>query len=194
MGVNPTRFTAVDGWAEHSDGPASMKPGQIATFLSHRKLWQEILDQNIQIAWVMEDDHRCDNEILFLEERIEELNDVDPGWDLCYMIRSKDEDQFYRDHCYNWWSKPFEKEKHPIEIRRLSTHVISPKPIMGTGCYLISNRGARFLVRACKQIYAPIDVQIPRMRSYMRVYAFDPNMAYVGEEWIRDSNASNGVN
>lgn len=91
LGIQPIRFNAVYGkdlTPEEIDAcydkPAnkqlfrrSLSLGEIGCYLSHRGIWQLMLDQNIEMAIVLEDDIDVDTR---LPEAIRQINAL-TGWD-----------------------------------------------------------------------------------------------------------------
>jgi len=80
QGLEFTRIPAVDGWdigidlqeklLKKSCGLLPIGPGEMGCFLSHRKAWKEILDQDEDWAFVSEDDvHFCGASEFFRNSR-----------------------------------------------------------------------------------------------------------------------------
>ena len=59
--------------------PFQLRPGEVGHFLSQRKMWQAIVDQNLEAALLLEDDIEINQEIFErgLELAIRSLRDVD---------------------------------------------------------------------------------------------------------------------
>jgi glycosyl transferase family 25 len=115
-----------------------LSPGEIGCYLSHRSLWQKMVEQNIAVAIVLEDD--IDVEVGF-PDVIQQLRRLQ-GWD---MIKLSDDRDGKGDQAL------------PLDdtYRLVNFHKV---PNCTTG-YAISLSGAKKLLTR-KKFYRPVDVDL----------------------------------
>ncbi|KAL1516582.1 hypothetical protein ABEB36_000479 [Hypothenemus hampei] len=91
----------------------SMKLGEIGCFLSHYNIWNQIVANNYEITFVLEDDIRFES--FFISRLIKVMEEVlkFPNWDLVYLgrkrLQDKDEPwvkgtQFLVEPSYSYWT------------------------------------------------------------------------------------------
>ena len=107
LGIEHTRFDATDGQAlttaqlaQISTLPGYLDPfhrrplktGEIGCFLSHYRVWKEMVDENLERAIIFEDDVRFEgNALSILRALVEDLAKERTDWDLIYLGRKKND-------------------------------------------------------------------------------------------------------
>lgn len=115
-----------------------LSPGEIGCYLSHRALWQRMVDENIAVAIVLEDDIEVEPgfpDVLALVERLQQ-------WD---MIKLSD-----NRNGQGYQSLPLTADYRLVNFRKV--------PNCTTG-YAISLQGAKKLL-ARPKIFRPVDVDL----------------------------------
>ncbi|KAK6746050.1 hypothetical protein RB195_012271 [Necator americanus] len=159
LGVDATHWEATDG----QDLPDNfvyellpgyldpfhnrpMKAGEIGCFLSHYRIWQDVVRLGLSRVIVFEDDLRfADDGLERIREVLEDLDGSKMEWDLIYLGRKKQADQ--------------EELWVPLH-RHLSTVGYS----YWTLGYILSNEGAHRLIDAKPlEVLLPVDEYLPIM-------------------------------
>lgn len=88
-GVDNTRFSAVCGM--DFDLPIisnfctrHLRPGALGVMLSHLSIYDDALKKDLKVIWIMEDDVVILRDPKLLTNFIQELNKIDPEWDILY--------------------------------------------------------------------------------------------------------------
>lgn len=144
------------------DIPTDLTPVEISCFLSHYMIWQKVVTENITYAAVFEDD-------------------VYLGEDASTILTSS-----------KWIDIKFDVlklEKGPQKSVKLSLFPIQKiedrkiyqlkSPYFGTAGYILSNKGAQFLIKQCRHLaeLRPIDVVMFRIllqNKFYRLYQMVP--------------------
>uniref|UniRef100_A0A8D8Q9H1 Glycosyltransferase 25 family member n=1 Tax=Cacopsylla melanoneura TaxID=428564 RepID=A0A8D8Q9H1_9HEMI len=90
-----------------------MKKGEIGCFLSHYKIWNDVIDKNYDIVMVLEDDVRFES--FFRQKLLAVLKELKtlPSWDLIYLGRKKLSEKpetlvpgsrYLVDASYSYWT------------------------------------------------------------------------------------------
>ncbi|KAL1456412.1 hypothetical protein WDU94_001143 [Cyamophila willieti] len=90
-----------------------MKKGEIGCFLSHYKIWNDVIDKNYDIVMVLEDDVRFES--FFRQKLVAILKELRtlPSWDLIYLGRKKLSEKpeilvpgsrYLVDASYSYWT------------------------------------------------------------------------------------------
>ncbi len=116
----------------------NLSPGEIGCYMSHRKIWQNMLDENIEFAIIIEDDINIEPAFFSIDEHFEKLKQYD-------LIKLAD----------NRAIKPAKIKSLNKEYELISYHRI---PNCTTG-YAISLSGARKMLSR-KQFFRPVDIDI----------------------------------
>ncbi|VDM58102.1 unnamed protein product [Angiostrongylus costaricensis] len=127
LGINATYWEATDGRNLSSEYPYRVLPGyldpfhqrpiktgEIGCFLSHYRIWEEVLKLGLRRVVVFEDDLRfANNGLERIREALEDLDTSKLDWDLIYLGRKKQADQEevwvpYHRHLstvgYSYWT------------------------------------------------------------------------------------------
>ncbi|WP_245459446.1 MULTISPECIES: glycosyltransferase family 25 protein [unclassified Rhizobium] len=118
--------------------PFELTDAEIGCFLSHRKAWQAIVDQNIDIALVMEDDIELDNG--FYRSLALALAHIGPDDLIRFPMRGGRE------------------RGHQIAKAGKIALIEPTCPGLGMGAQLISRGAAIKLLKATEQVDRPVDV------------------------------------
>jgi GR25 family glycosyltransferase involved in LPS biosynthesis len=118
----------------HSD----LKVSEIACFLSHRKSWQYIVENNLDAAFVLEDDADI-SEIPFRNSLSLALDNIESGDFIRFPIRKSEEPR--RVISENYGSTLFE----PKEIK------------LGMVAQIVTRDAAKALIEATQKIDRPVD-------------------------------------
>lgn len=150
----------------------------IGCFLSHKKAWQTMIDNNDSYALIMEDD--CEIIDTFkddLQTVIEELNDVDPEWDFLYA------------GCFGAakYTKQYTLLQYGIKMvvptikkSKLQPNAFSyiPEAPLGFHCYIISQKCAKKLLKIMKRVSTHMDAMFLKYANMFNVYASKKQLAY----------------
>jgi glycosyl transferase family 25 len=143
---------------KHNPGAGiPFRQGQVGCALSHIRIWERILQEQIPVACILEDDAKITNDNI-----TETLNQV---------VRELPADW---DHCNLYHHPKFAKRLNDPTLH-LQDHPLIMKavPMWGTVGYLISQRGVKKLLRYTKPIFNTIDEMIKDLitknliKSYM---------------------------
>jgi glycosyl transferase, family 25 len=116
----------------------SLSPGEIGCYLSHRGVWQLMVDQNIEVAIVLEDD--IDVEARF-PAALTQISKLD-GWDHIKLSDDRDTPAFARKAVGDGFDL--------VNFKRV--------PNCATG-YAISQSGARKMLQRSK-FFRPVDLDL----------------------------------
>jgi glycosyl transferase family 25 len=149
-GLEFDRVSAVDGkqvnfsdvarpWLAKWYIGRRLAAGAVGCFLSHRKIWREMLENNISQALILEDDAT----LVDWDPRILEIDLQDLDLDLL---------RIGANHLHNLVTqKPLRQTSIRVLERSLST-----EPTAGAGAYIISLDGARKCLKVGK-VWFPVD-------------------------------------
>ena len=122
-----------------------MSMGEIGCLLSHKNIYQKMIDEKIEQALILEDDIEFCNDI----EKVFDNMDLFPkNWEIVLLGHHSHIARDVETKASIWW-KQYITKKYKL---------IRPSEIgKGTYGYLINNRGARKLLGTLDQFYKPID-------------------------------------
>ncbi|XPF93473.1 glycosyltransferase family 25 protein [Colwellia sp. RE-S-Sl-9] len=115
--------------------------GEIGCYLSHRKVWQKIVDDKIEYAIILEDDFAIEGNI---NKTISTLNRIDFEWDYIKLATYK---KRTRNIAFS----------QPINNMHL---VLFNKAMAGTCAQAVSYSGAKKLLLNSAQFGRPIDIDL----------------------------------
>lgn len=181
-GINVNRMSAVEGWLITEEVkkelagpyPVNLYGAEIGCFLSHLSILKEAYDRGFNLIWVCEDD------LEFLEDEsqiplmIENLNNIDPNWDILYTDTNCRNP--YDGYYAPWMTNPrpdqtvppfnYLNRRTPVghDLQRIRTR-------FGTTSMLISKRGIKKILDYFSHVYmwCAIDWDlhyIPGIREY----------------------------
>lgn len=144
----------------------------IGCALSHKKLWEKIVDEDVDNALIIED------HIVFKEgfESILEnaWKELPSDWDILFLgcggLCDKNGYQDVSSVLFNL-IKPYKNNK---SIKK--NNIIIPELPTGLYCYAISNKGCKKLLKRINKINFHIDYQISSNHDYINIYAVYPKL------------------
>lgn len=128
-----------------------MMPTEIGCFLSHYRLYERIVRERIPVALIMEDDLEIRPE--FPQILADLLADPAPSW---LVVRFESQRGRVREPRTRKDRGTTVRQLAAGELVRLNIHVL------GLGAYLITEEGARRMLRYGQRIFMPIDQAMDR--------------------------------
>jgi len=120
--------------------PFLLSNNEIACFLSHRRVWRTLIEQNLQAALVVEDD------VTLLP--------------VFHSVLTLALDVIHEENYFVRFPARA-REKGKLLVNQNGISLISPCPVgLGTQMYLISRRAAQYLLSATAPFDRPIDVML----------------------------------
>ncbi len=138
--------------------------GEICCYLSHRKVWQKMVDEGIPVAVILEDDVEITGD---LGAVVDTLADMNSDWDYIKLA----EHTRRRRVLYSEYLEPFSR-------------VVYDKVPARTCAQAVSLSGARKLLAASEKISRPIDIDLQYWwEKDLRIFGLQPYpvMPKVGE-------------
>jgi glycosyl transferase family 25 len=139
--------------------------GEVGCALSHLRVYERMLEENIPVLLVMEDDARPSADLTSL---LEAMGDLPADWDVVTLLS-----QFPS-------SRPV-----PIDEQRIAgDHQVCryEKQPFGAQCYLITSSAARRLLEVGYPIRLPADELLFRRRpARLNFYGIEPAVAFAGD-------------
>lgn len=144
--------------------------GEIGCALSHKKVYQKIVDEDIPYAIVLEDDAIIENEFI---EAIKLTLASDVNWELVLLGHHKDASRGMSSPL-SIWEKAYLNSVYTLN--RLADFGF------GTYGYIISNRGANKLLLKIRSISRPID-HYTYDSNMVNVYAIFPTVVEINYDF-----------
>lgn len=147
------RFSAIDGeqltssaiqaiynFDDDKSFYKALNKGEIACYLSHRAVWQKLIDEKLDFAIILEDDFADCN---LLSIAIEQIEQLPKKWDYIKLAM-------------------YHRKRNPIATRQLehSKLCVFDKTPASTQAQAVSLSGANKLVNSSKNILRPVDLDI----------------------------------
>jgi len=178
--VKVERFPATDGKAMSEQeiaavatGPAQWfcTKGMLGCFLSHRRIWQKVVDEQLPAVVVLEDDVRLMPQFGDKLRRL--ISELPEDWEVCLLgaigcISPEVEAlpmKFY-SFCTGGG------RKSPGKTRRVSPSAFVPHRPAGTHAYIVSQRGAQRLLKDLPLARYHVDLAawaLPDLKLYAAV-------------------------
>ena len=196
-GLEVSRLPAVDGrdlseeelLKESTKMATFFQPkGVIGCYLSHRKFWQMVVDQNLESAIVFEDDVELvegfkeeltnNLEMLAAEAEIEEEEEdhtAGGSFDVILLGAIGRVHPQGNDPLGSWFFSTYIGGKR--EFKTVSDTRYTPRRPAGTHAYMVSNKGARKLLRLCTKASYHVDLDAWRQKE-LELTMFSPMLAY----------------
>lgn len=113
---------------------------EIATYLSHRRVWKRVLDDDLDFAIVLEDDVLLANSFTYVARTMTEL---ESSWDLIKL------------------AEPYARVRS-IKVERVGAATLVRYPVipLGTCAYVISREAAARMLSWSEGFYRPLDVDM----------------------------------
>ena len=171
QGLFPNRVNAINGWKMPYwkraviTGPylIRMPAGLLACTLGHVGIYKDAYDRGWNAAWICEDDMEFVATAKYVDEMIDELNCLDPEWDLFYtdLVRHGNGTQDPRP------GQPL----FPSEFQQINEHFYKIHSRCLNHSIIFSRRGLEKLVAFYEHVYlwSPIDIDIhyaPNLKEY----------------------------
>ncbi len=137
--------------------------GEIACYLSHRKAWQHIVDNQLPYALVLEDDVNITGDV---RKALDAINTLPAEWDLIKLAG-------YKDYTRKTIAAV------PVQSFEL---VVQAKTMSGCAAQVISLQGAKKLLKSTQRFYRPVDVDLQYFWEHdlfvysLLPYCFSQNM------------------
>jgi GR25 family glycosyltransferase involved in LPS biosynthesis len=141
-------------------------PSMVGCFLSHKKVWQKIVDDNLDYALVLEDDCQFVNDF---DQKVigilDELNKKKINWDLVYLgyFNLNDKEKYMTFTILKELTKVFLLlngatllKNYYYNLEKVHTYDYP----LGAHCYLITNSTARYLLKALEKVNFHVDIEI----------------------------------
>ncbi len=162
----------------------------IGCAMSHMKVWQRIVDNNDQVALILEDD------VVFTDNFLEKFNSIFPtvpnDFDILYLgcINSCNINKKF-DMYYSITKNILFKGKYTKPFVKINDHVFEPPLPLAAHAYIITNKTARYLLENFKKdlIKFHVDVQMVWYTYYLRVYCIYPHL--INQENVNVNSSNN---
>lgn len=181
-GIEAARFSAVSGWdfdlrtiqkycAKH------MRVGQLGCMMSHLSIYHDALERGLKVAWIMEDDMEICRNPKILTQTLQELNQLDPEWDVLYT----DLDFVNKDGSFaRSLALPIDKKppfpQFPLKYytfrKNISENLQIVRARYGTTSMIMSERGMKKILdhfTTNEDILWPLDIEFhytPGIKQY----------------------------
>jgi GR25 family glycosyltransferase involved in LPS biosynthesis len=148
-------------------------PSMIAVGMSHRKVWNKMLDDGTNTALVFEDDFLLPDD--FHQRLYDVVGSLPKNWKMVYL-------SCYGD-CHT--SNPGNKLISKLFVQKLSGPKKVNEQISMASCplvlvaYMVSKQGARELLEVTKKISYHVDIQIARSKKFMSSGVYQVNSPFV---------------
>ncbi len=143
--------------------------GELGCLLSHKRIYKKIIEENINIALIMEDDVLFDNNLL---DFLNYLDNLPKNFDVILLGHHTPTSRSIPTKTNLWYKK------------RIACKFVLKKPAelaCGTYGYLVSNQGAKKLYNMLEKIFLPIDHYTGNYR-FVNVYLLDPPIIHIYEK------------
>ena len=183
---NYERISASRGGSKNeniSDFALNMCPkGAMGCSASHRKIWKDVIDKDLDMAMILEDDVRfVDGAMDELKKTLEDL----PGdFDILY-IGSSGANSFEANNFTDFILQPIATVLGR-KGEKVSDRLVAPLIPFDMHAYIISNNGAKKLF-AKEQVTCLQDFEVAVTMADVKMYACEPNLARQATE-VFDSN------
>ena len=137
--------------------------GELGCFLSHRAVWQQVVQKKIPYALIMEDD--CvlyPNTIVLtqLKKVLGELQVGDPNWKILFVSRNA---------------------QIAETLKKITPNIVKPGRTWGLFCYIVSLQGATELLAQSTTLRMAADIFVSTTKISGR-YACEPMLCTVNKE------------
>ena len=150
----------------------------IGIFMSHKKTWETIINNNDKYAMIMEDD--CSLIPTFkedLKECLDELFIVDPEWDFLYVgcFGGCDPDTSRYTLIEKLQNIVLNKN---IKKKQNNLYSFTPETPIGFHCYIISQKCAKKMLKVLNKVSYHVDVAFLNNAKTFNIYACSKTLAY----------------
>jgi GR25 family glycosyltransferase involved in LPS biosynthesis len=154
----------------------------IGIYLAHRKLWEEIVANELPSAVIFEDDvvFTKDIETIFPKA----IQELPKDWELLHLgCLSCHESTFSFIHLFTNWSKLMKPNLAPY-----SKHLAIPETTFGTEAYAVTLEGARKLLTLLPNGTNHADFMISMVLPQLKHFSVYPQVAYQDPEGFKHTN------
>ena len=180
------RVEAINGWLLSQecrnqlpiDSRRSLRQGEIGCLLSHMSIWKDALDRGFDRIWILEDDILFNSPPIDLLAILQELDSLDPSWDILYTDTPSSFCVFpEHDHLVS-------DLKAMKKITNVSRNLIQIQGRWGTHSMIISRSGLEKLFQYFFEnpIFGAVDYQMNFLMS-LKKYACSRNIVSVQGQW-----------
>lgn len=150
--------------------PRQLTYSEVGCYLSHLKIWQSIIDNSIDGAFILEDDFILRDDF----KSILELLTVAPKWDLIKLHSQENYNMAELDK-YNLVNQYDIVKPYSIPLRTLA--------------YGVTNAGARKLVNRNKRFSRPVDDDMSCFwEKKLNIWCIDPPVVLLNEQMSMDGS------
>ncbi len=197
------RVSAVNGWKlpekvfKKLGGPYGprISPGHLGCLLSHVSVLHHAYKAQWDTIWVLEDDATILENVSFIPTLIEELNTIDPQWDVLFTDTDyrKGHNTYIRALATNARpDQPIFPLTHYTQKTPVSPHLLRIYNRYATTSMILSKRGIEKLFKYFTHVYIwqPIDIDmhyVPGIKEYT------PVIDIVSNSVSSDSNTSHST-
>lgn len=148
---------------------------EVGCWLSHRKCWQYIVDNNIESALILEDDCIFDQD--FQKKLKQYSKDIPENWDMILLGMLLE--------CTKQTCGPLSKFANQArkiltgqrdENKYISENVYKPNSFQGAHGYIVSRKCAEKLLSLLYLADGGVDIAIARQLQYIKCYAVTPSI------------------
>jgi GR25 family glycosyltransferase involved in LPS biosynthesis len=180
------RVSAVKGGTKEeniSDFALNMcSNGAMGCSASHRKIWKEVIDQDLDMVMILEDDVRfVDGAMDELEKALEDLPD---DFDILY-VGSSGANSFQATKLTDFLLYPL-ASLLGRKGEKISDRLVAPLVPFDMHAYIVSNKGAKKLFGK-EQVTCLQDFEVAVAMADVKMYACEPSLARQATE-VFDSN------
>lgn len=187
-GLEVQRFPAVDGrllskeelLRESTKIATFFQPrGVIGCYLSHKKFWKMIVDNDLPAAIVFEDDVELvdgfKEKLQYNLERLKAEDSKGQEYDVIMLGAIGRVHPQGQDAIGSLFFSHYIGGKRPLKI--INDYRYQPRRPAGTHAYMVSNKGARKLLELCKKASYHVDLDAWR-HPELDITMFQPMLAY----------------
>jgi len=151
--------------------------GQIGCGMSHMKAWRKLLEDEVDVAIIMEDDVKL---VDGFKSRLElAWRDVPNDFDLVYVGCLVGCDSNGNDGVMSHLFAGFPFTQKGNVWKKVSDRVFIPKFALGLHCYVVSRAGAMKLLELMDgKVSGHVDFQIQDHADKLKMYALNPALAF----------------
>jgi len=141
--------------------------------LSHKSVWREIVDKNLKSAVIFEDD--CVFENSFYETLSKAVADLPADWDILYLgcVVGCYKNRAEMSTFDSIFLKALGRDTEPIVV---SENLYRPTLPLAAHAYVLSNKGAKTLLKLIPKVGFHIDTAMATFCDKMQVFAVHPNI------------------
>jgi len=153
----------------------------IGIFMSHKKAWENVINNNDRYAMIMEDD--CSLIPSFQEDLkkcIDELFLVDPEWDFLYLgcFGGCDRNPNEYDPIAKIQVILMSATTGKINPKKPNVYSFTPENPTGFHCYVVSQKCAKKLLKMLDKVSYHVDVAFIKYANNFNVYSCSKTLGY----------------